>query len=403
MAQSLSYVVTGVHDPNECELLALADAALVVSDEIKKNITTLRENNWKIRVMIWSDSHTALKFLQNPNCSKRFGPGRPTKIRNLILKIISEMESLPISAIQFIWIPGRCTKMHETADFMTKNPIVKSGKAPTSRAMIKMMFAKPTAGPRVIEKTVLSADSDSSTDTSRPAIPDKNEVSESGLIQQTRGKTDLAGANISKRPRPADIDGDRPRKIMRPANEATSSPQRTKDGPEATQISHEDSRLAETSPAILSSQPAVHGLGTPPPSTTSDEFADQPEAPIDTAIGHFIRLSSRMEFFDKIMQKITCVRRGGLGQRAKIQSAVVSQLRANEELSSTANLSPVASNGPHDMMNKARFPRIFDVVEKAVSKLPEPCRVVMQAAIAEQLDCNRQRAMSRASLDPREP
>lgn len=123
MTQSLSYVVTELHNSNECELLALAEAALVVSDEIKDNITTLRENDWKIRVMIWSDSRTALQSLKEPNCFARFRSGRPTKICIIILKIISEMESLPIRGpIELIWMPGLSTKMHKTADFMTKNP-----------------------------------------------------------------------------------------------------------------------------------------------------------------------------------------------------------------------------------------------------------------------------------------
>lgn len=182
--RSHSFVVPQVHDSNECELVAIADAVLVALDEVKENITTLKANKWATRVMIWSDSHIALKYLQNPERFPSFGTGRPKDVRALIFRLVSEMNSFPINGpVHLYWIPGLCTPMHRLADYMTKNAMVKSGKADISRAM-KMLFPKPTAGPR-------------------PAIePAPQTVSDSKVVEldhrSTRGKDQIIGKETVK-------------------------------------------------------------------------------------------------------------------------------------------------------------------------------------------------------------
>lgn len=400
MITSLSYVVPRLKDANECELVALADATLVVIDEIKENLQIMTQKHWKTSVTIWSDSHTALKFLDDPSQFQRFGPGKPTQVRNLILKLVSDMKDLPIKGpVKFIWVPGLSTSKHCTADYMTKNPLVKSGNAPISRAM-KMMFPKPTIAPRVALQGTVLATQDSKTVTKK--ISESEEKKEKAIGGGTVKKNFEEGRpsreNKLKRSAPFDveIDSDRQRKTM----------SLTKDTP-AMGNYNENGKKNYCGPS------AYQALTGPPPSTTissripgarktqhwSTYFGDCPEYAKSLAIYNFIKSSSCVESFAKVMQQANSLRRGKSGLRATIESAVKEQLRANEQLMGSAQAFRDVRFGSQVDSELACFPPVtWSIVQAAVHKLPESQRGGMEEAVAQQLNVNRRQAIDRASL-----
>lgn len=400
MGNATSYVVPTVKDSNECELVALADATLEVIDQIQENIQIMTENGWKTSVTIWSDSQNALKFLEDPRQFQRFGPGRPTQVRNLILKLLSEMKNLPIKApVKFVWIPGLSTGMHRGADRMTKNETVKAGKAEISRAM-KMLFPKPTVEPRVDLQSAVLGTQDSKVATKKISETEekKEKIIEGGTAKKDFEEGRPSHENKLKRCAPLDdeIDSDRPRKTMRLA----------KDTP-AMATDKENGQKNSCGPS------AYRALMAAPPSTTisskidvarkpqhwSTYFGDCPEYAKSLAIYNFIKSSSCVESFAKVMQQASSLRRGKLGHRAMIESAVNKQLRANEQLVGSAQSFRDVKFGSQVDSAAACFPPItWGIVQAAVCKLPELQRGEMQEAIAQQLKVNRRQAIDRASL-----
>lgn len=399
MINSLSYVVPGVKDANECELVALADATLVVIDEIKQNLEIMTEKDWKTEVAIWSDSHTALKFLDDPSQFQRFGPGRPTQVRNLILKLLSDMKGLPIKGpVTYIWVPGLSTPKHCTADYMTKNQMVKSGKAPLSRAM-KMMFPKVTIPPRFALQTTVLATQDSKAVTKKIVESEekKEKVIDGGTIKKDFGEERLSRENKLKRSAPdVEIDSDRPRKTMRLTKDSPAmgnnkeNDQKNSCGPSAYQALTVAPLSTTISSRIAGARKTQHW---------STYFGDCPEYAKSLAIYNFIKSSSCVESFAKVMQQASSLRRGKLGLRGMIESAVKEQLCANAQLVGSAQTFRDVRFGAQVDSELACFPPVtWSIVQAAVCKLPELQRGAMQEAIAQQLKVNRRQAIDRASL-----
>lgn len=402
MVNSLSYAVPTVKDANECELVALADATLVVIDEIRGNMQGMTQNGWKTSVTIWSDSHTALKFLENPSQFQRFGPGRPTQVRSLILKLVSEMKSLPIKGpIKFVWLPGLSTEMHCKADYMTKNETVKSGKAPISRAM-KMLFLEQTVAPRAALQSAVFGTQNSKVATKKVSeTEDKKEKAiEGGTVKKDFNEGRPSYENRLKRSAPLDdkIDSDRPRKTMRltkdtPAMESyKENGQKKSCGPSAYRalVAAPPSTIIPISSRIAGARKTQHW---------STCFGDCPEYAKSLAIYNFINSSSCVESFAKVMQQASSLRRGRFGQRTIIESAVKEQLRANEQLVGSAQSFRDVKFGSQVDSAVACFPTTTcSIVEAAVCKLPELQRGAMQEAIAQQMKVNSRQAIDRASL-----
>lgn len=400
MVNTLSYVVPTVTDANECELVALADATLEVIDQIQENIQSMTENGWKTSVTILSDSHTALKFLEDPTQFQRFGPGRPTQVRNLILKLLSEMKNLPIKdPVEFVWVPGLSTGWHCAADHMTKNETVKSGKAEISPAM-KMLFRNQTTVPRLALKSAVLGRQDSKVATKKISETEdkKGKAIEGGTVKKDFDEGRPSCENKLKRSAPLDdeIDSDRPRKTMRLAKDTS-----------AMGTDKENGQKNSWGPS------AYRALMAVPPSTAissridvarqtqhwSTYFGDCPEYAKSLAIYNFIKSSSCVESFAKVMQQASSLRRGKLGHRAIIESAVKEQLRANEKLVGSAQSFRDVKFGSQVDSAAACFPPItWCIVQAAVCKLPELQRGAMQEAIAQQLKLNRRQAIDRASL-----
>lgn len=400
MVNTFSYVVPTVRDANECELVALADATLEVIDQIQENIQSMTENGWKTSVTIWSDSHTALKFLEDPSQFPRFGPGRPTQVRNLILQLVSEMKNLPIKdPVNFVWVPGLSTGWHRAADHMTKNETVKSGKAEISRAM-KLMFPKPTVAPRVALKSAVLATEESEAVPKKIAESDKNKEKaiEGGTVKKDFEEGHPSRENKLKRSAPLDdeIHSDRPRKAMRLTKDTA-----------AMEINKENGQKHSCGPS------AHQALTAAPPSTTiwsriagarktqhwSTNFGDCPQYAKSLAIYNFIKSSSCVESFAKVMQQASSLRRGKFGPRCMIESAVNEQVRANEQLVGPARSFRDKRFGSQVDSADACFPPVtWSIVQAAVCKLPQLQRAELEEAVAQQLNVNRRQAIDRASM-----
>lgn len=333
MGNAISFVVPRVEDVNECELVALADAILEVIDQIQENIQIMTENGWKTSVTIWSDSNTALKFLEDPTQFQRFGPGRPTQVRNLILQLLSEMKNLPIKdPVKFVWIPGLSTGMHRGADHMTKNETVKAGKADISRAM-KMLFPKPTVEPHVALESADLGTQDSKVAAKKVSETEekKEKIIEGGTEKKDFEEGHPSHENKLKRSAPLDdeIESDRPRKTMRLAKETPAmgtdkeSGQKNSCGPTACRAF-----MAAPLSTTISSRIDVARK----PQHWSTYFADCPEYAKSLAIYNFIKSSSCVESFSKVLAAARSLRRGKRSYQVMIQSAVGEQLRANEKL-----------------------------------------------------------------------
>lgn len=380
LTKSLSFVVPRVHDANECELVALADAMLVILDEIQENITTLRANNWATKVMIWSDSHTALKYLQNPQNLRRFGTSRRAEVRALILHLVSQTRSLPIKGpIEFYWVPGLCTTMHQTADFMTKNPLVKSGNAPISRAM-KMLFPKPTAGVRpAVQPAPITASDSKSVKFNRGGAEKDDQFVGKTILKHTPENTELGSRNELKRRASvnADIDNDRPHKAIR-QNEG---------------VVHGNSG---SSPSVLMSRSASQSTKPQPASvqslnhyaytTASTAPANNEEDVFFVAIDQIIQHSRERFSLDTICQQANGLQ---ADQRDMIEKAMERQLLANEKPFDPALFFFRMRSCSEDGEMEACFPNTLSIVEDAVKKLPDPMRVNMQDAVKKQHEENR--------------
>lgn len=227
----LSYLVPGMVDTNECELVALADAILVAIDDIKKNLAIMRVYGWQTSVMIWSDSHVALRYLERPDDFPRLSQGRPAAIRCLILNLISEIKSLPVKgAVGFQWMPRTSTDMHRRADFMSKTPEVKAGRAPISRATkmlpsIPASTALPVTRPTPL-KNATQGPQDSTPNTSRANIMEEMDAAIERRAVYKRSEEDLIPPeNILNRAAPigVDVDSNSSRNIT-PLVKATAAP-----------------------------------------------------------------------------------------------------------------------------------------------------------------------------------
>lgn len=380
LTKSFSFVVPRVHDANECELVALADAMLVILDEIKENITTLRANNWATRVMVWSDSHTALKYLQNPAYVRRFGTGRPAEIRALILQLVAETDSLPIKGpVEFYWVPGLCTTMHQTADFMTKNPLVKSGKAPISRAM-KMLFPKPTAGlGPVIQPTHLTASSSRSIKLNRGGAEKDDQSIRKAILKHTSENTELGNMNKLKRraSENLDIDNDRPHKAIRREEGVVDSSSGS-----SPHIQMSRSVPQSTNPQTAS----AHSLNDRANRTASTAHANKQEEVNFVAIDQIIQHSRERGSLDTILQRAEQLQED---QRDMIKKAMEKQLLANQKPFDPAHFFFRVRSWSEDGNMEACFPNTLSIVEDAVSKLPDPIRTNMQSAVEQQHEENR--------------
>lgn len=400
MVNTFSYVVPTVRDANECELVALADAILEVIDQIQENIQSMTENGWKTSVTIWSDSHTALKFLEDPSQFPRFGPGRPTQVRNLILKLVSEMKNLPIKdPVKFVWVPGLSTGWHRAADYMTKNETVKSGKAEISRAM-KLMFPKPTVARRVALKSAVLGTTNSKVVTKNISETEekKEKIIEGGTVKKDFEEGRPSHENKLKRSAPLDdeIDSDRPRKTMRLAKDTSAmgtdkeSGQKNSCGPSAYRALMA-APLSTTTPSRIDvARKAQHW---------STYFGDCPEYAKSLAIYNFIKSSSCVESFSKVLEAARSLRRGRRSHQVMIQSAVEEQLRANEQLVGPAQSFRDTSFGSEVTPAAACFPpKTWSIVQAAVCRLPEWQRGEVQEAVTRQLKVNCRQAIDRASL-----
>lgn len=400
MGNAISYVVPRVKDANECEIVALADATLEVIDQIQENIQIMTENNWKTSVTIWSDSQTALKFLEDPRQFQRFGPGRPAQVRNLILKLLSEMKNLPIKdPVKFVWIPGLSTGMHRGADHMTKNETVKSGKANISRAM-KMLFPKKTVVPRVALQSAVSGTQDSKVTTKKTSQTEekKEKIIEGGTVRKDFEEGRPSHEKKLKRSVPLDdeIDSDRPRKTMRLAKD---TPAMGTDKENSQKNSCGPSAFRALMAAPLSTNISSRIDVARKPQHWSTYFGDCPEYAKSLAIYNFIKSSSCVDSFAKVMQQARSLRRGKLGLRALVESAVNEQVRANEQLVGPAQSLRDKRFGSQVDSAAACFPPVtWSIVQATVGKLPELQRGEMQEAIAQQLKVNRRQAIDRASL-----
>lgn len=379
LTKSFSFVVPRVHDANECELVALADAMLVILDEIKENITTLRANNWETRVMVWSDSHTALKYLQNPAYVRRFGTGRPAELRALILQLVAETDSLPIKGpIEFYWVPGLCTTMHQTADFMTKNPLVKSGKAPISRAM-KILFPKPTAGVGPpVQPAPLTASSSRSVKYRGRAEKDDQSTKKT-ILKHTLENTALGSTNKLKRRASAnfDIDNDRPHKAIRREEGVFDS----------SSGSSSHIQMSRSVPQSTNPQPAsAQSPNDRANRTVSTAHANKQEEVNFVAIDQIIQHSCERGSLDTILQRAEQLQED---QRDMIKRAMEKQLLANQKPFDPAHFFFRMRPGSDDGQMEACFPNTLSVVEDAVNELPDPIRADMQNAVEQQHEENR--------------
>lgn len=399
MLNSLSFVVPKVHDANECELVALADAALVVIDEIKENLKIMKANDWKTSVMIWSDSHTALRFLEEPNNFSRFGPGRPTQVRGLILELVSEIKTLPVKGpVKFIWVPGLSTEMHRKADYMTKNSMVKSGKAPLSRAM-KILFPKPTVAPHVpLQSMILTTQDSKATTMKTPVLEKKEKAIEGDMANKSFEEEDVPRGNKLKRSALSDveIDSDKPRKIMRLTKNTPATSEYKATHQKKSNNTSADQFLAVAPPTNTVSSWTANARGM---AHWSTNFGDCPGNAKPLAIYNFIKSSSCVQSFAKVLEQASRLRRGRSGQRAMIESAINEQLRANERLVSPAHFFLQVSLASRMQWGEPCFPVVtWSIVQAAVRRLPESQRAGMEEAVAEQLKVNCRQAIYRASL-----
>lgn len=387
LTRSLSYVVPRVRDPNECELVALADAALVVLDEINENITALRANNWSTRVMIWSDSHTALKYLQDPSKFKRFGKGGPEALRSLILRLVGEINSLPVKGpIEFYWMPGLCTNLHKTADFMTKNALVKAGKAPISRAM-KMLFPKPRAGPRPVAQTAplaASGSMDTEFDFARPG--GNKQAAGQTTTKKTSEWRGIGNRNNKLKRRASvdvDVDNNRPRKATR-RNEQIAEVEN--EFISSSKVSPSGLYPPATRPSPKLQPHSVQSLaGHAKPSASTLQASNQEEV-IFVAIDHIIRHSREPESLETIWK-----RAGRLQEDQKhiIQDAMKRQLLANQKPFDPVHFFLRMDPASEGTKMEACFPNTLSIIEDAVGMLPDPIRIDMQKAVQEQHEENR--------------
>ncbi|KAI7785585.1 hypothetical protein LA080_006605 [Diaporthe eres] len=340
LTKSLSFVVPRVPDANECELVALADAMLVVLDEIKENFTTLRANNWKTRVMVWSDLHTAVKYLENPQNLRRFGTGRPAEVRALILHLVSETDGFPIKGpIEFYWVPGVCTAMHQTADFMTKN---------------SMRVGEPALQPASLP----AADSKSVKLHGGGAGNDDQSIGKI-ISKHAPESTELGSRNILKRRASAriDIENDRPHKTIR-RNEG----------------------VVDGDSGSISSIQILNGRTAPTAHVNNQEEVNF------VAIDQIIQHSRERGSLDTIWQQAEQLQED---QRDMIKESMEKQLLANQKPFDPARFFFRMRSWSEDGQKEACFPNTLSVVEDAVSKLPDPMRADMQNAVEQQHEENR--------------
>lgn len=400
----LSYLVPGMADTNECELVALADAILVAMDDIKRNLAIMRANSWQTSVMIWSDSHVALRYLERPDDFPRMNQGRPTAIRCLILKLISEIKTLPVKGlVGFRWVPRISTEMHRIADLMSKTPEVKAGRAPISRATkmlpsIPNSTALPLTQPTPLQNATQGLQNSKPT-TSRANILEEMDAAIGRRTVNKRSEDDeVPPENILKRAAPIGIDVDRNMsRNITPLVKATTAPNNSDENDQKNSHANTESHESAAAPpsTTVSPSPADQGIT----SHWSMAFVDCPGHALPLAVYNLIQSYISVESFDSVRRKAGSLSGGRYGQQSMIVSAVNEQLRANEQLVAWAHSYVQSGMGSYVDLLATSLPTVaYSIVQTAVRRLPGPEKARMEAAVAEQLRVNCCRAVYQASL-----
>lgn len=365
--KTLGFVVPGVKCSNETEIVALADAVLVVSAEVKRNIEALTSNKWSVKVNVRSDSLNALRLLENPERRARLATNRALRLRDLVQFTLSEFRDLPVDVtVAFWWIPATAVPQHRFADKKSKCVAVKTGKAPLSQAM-KAIFPKPNSRPR--HPARLSASKISAKN-----INEEEEQLEEGEILDSRNE-DQSGKE-SVKGRDDHVGHSRrlgARAIRRQAMRREDSVSRI-----------HSSGAAVTSNEIVSSSKAAE---------TSNPAKDLVEdvqrlIPLDSfmpaTFDRYIRKAKYPEFYSQLWDAIGSLPR----QQRYLMSAVL-----EDQIS--ANIYP-GWNKYHGTMfsgilanyRALDYPNVFWHVQRGAEMLPEPMRNFMNYAIRKQHETN---------------
>lgn len=360
--ETLGFVVPGVKCSNETEIVALADAILVVSAEIKRNIEALTSNKWSVKVNVRSDSLNALRLLENPERRARLATNRAMRLRDLIQFTLSEFRKLPIDVtLAFWWIPATSVLQHRFADKKSKCVAVKTGKAPLSHAM-KAIFSKPNDRPHHpgLSDSKISAQN----------INKEKEELEEGEILDSRNE-DHSG----KKPVKGSVDHVRRRGRM---GARARRRQAARNG-NPTSANH--SSDAVVTPDEIASSPKAAESSKPARDSVEDL---QRLIPLDSfmpaTIDRYARRAKYPDFYTQLWDAIEFLPRQ---QRSLMAMALEDQISVNIypgwNASHGTMLSGIMAN-----YRALYYPNIFSIVQRTALKLPEPMRDFMNDAIEKQ-------------------
>lgn len=362
--KTLGFVVPGVKCSNETEIVALADAVLVVSAEIKSNIQALTSNKRSVKVNVRSDSLNALRLLENPERRSRLATNRAMRLRDLIQFTLSEFRKLPVDVtLAFWWIPALSVPQHQLADKKSKCVAVKTGKAPLSLAM-KAIFPKPNGRP---DHPVRLSDSKISVQN----INEEEEQLEEGEILDS-GNEDHSG------PEPvqgsAGHVGHRGRMGARARRRQAARSGHSASGRHSSGAAVTSNEIA-SSPKATESSKSARDLETEDLRRliTLDSF-------MPATFDRYIRKSKYPEFYWQLWGAIGSLPRQ---ERSLMTLALQDQIRVNiypgwNELHGTMFSGILANYQP------LYYPNIFSIVQHTVLALPEPMRHFMNYAIEKQ-------------------
>lgn len=365
--KTLGFVVPGVKCSNETEIVALADAVLVVSAEIKRNVEALTSNKWSVKVNIRSDSLNALRVLQNPERRARLATNRALRLRGLVQFTLSEFRNLPIDVtVAFWWIPATSVPQHRFADKKSKCVAVKTGKAPLSQAM-KAIFPKPNGRPP--HPARLSASKISAQN-----INEEEEQLEAGDNLDSRNEDHSGKQPVKGR---ADHVGHSRRLGARASRRQAMRREGSASG------SHSPG-AAVTSNEIVSSTKAAES-SKPPKDLVEDVYRLIPlDSFMPATFDRYIWKSKYPEFYSQLWDAIGSLPR----QQRYLMTAVL-----EDQIS--ANIYP-GWNRYHGTMfsgilanyRALDYPNVFWHVQRGAEMLPEPMRDFMKYAIRKQHETN---------------
>lgn len=363
--KTLGFVVPGVKCSNETEIVALADAVLVVSAEIKSNIEALTCNKRSVKVNVRSDSLNALRLLESPERRARLATNRAMRLRDLIQFTLSEFKKLPIDiTVGFWWIPALSVTQHRFADKKSKCTAVKTGKAPLSQAM-KAIFPKPNSRPHHparLSDSKISAEN----------INKEEEQLEEGNILDSRNE-DHSGHEPAKGS--ADHVGHRGRmgararrrQATRSGNSASGN---HPSGPAVTSDEITSSREAARLSKLARLQEELEDLRRPIP---LDSF-------MPATFDRYIRKAKYPEFYSQLWDAIEFLPRE---QRSLMTLALEDQIRSNIYPGWNEYHGTMLSGMMADF-RALYYPNIFSLVQRTALRLPEPMRDFMKYAIEKQ-------------------